>query len=132
MHSRLVAKITELEAKNFELEPRCDVEIASLFWQANLPALQIKGQFMSRIKGQFMSQITGQFISQTKGQFMSQIKDNSCLQREAGFVINGKILEKIGECWNDVNVNQYIMSLNQPQNRVTIYRRSLQERSRGE
>ncbi|GBC45247.2 hypothetical protein GLOIN_2v1733770 [Rhizophagus irregularis DAOM 181602=DAOM 197198] len=91
----------------------------SLFWQANLPALQIKGQFMSQIKGLFMSQ--------TKGQFISQTKDNSCLQREASFVI---ILEKIGECWNDVNVNQYIVSLNQPQNRVTIYRRSLQERSR--
>ncbi|PKY49195.1 hypothetical protein RhiirA4_465063 [Rhizophagus irregularis] len=143
MHSRLVAKITELEAENFKLEPRRDDVMLRL--RANLPALQIKGQFMSRIKGQFMSQIKGQFmsrikgqfmsqtkgqfISQTKGQFMSQIKDNSCLQREAGFVI---ILEKIGECWNDVNVNQYIVSLNQPQNRVTIYRRSLQERSRGE
>ncbi|PKC60205.1 hypothetical protein RhiirA1_399371 [Rhizophagus irregularis] len=52
----------------------------SLFWQANLPALQIKGQFMSQIKGLFMSQ--------TKGQFISQTKDNSCLQREASFVID--------------------------------------------
>lgn len=51
----------------------------SLFWQANLPALQIKGQFMSQIKGLFMSQ--------TKGQFISQTKDNSCLQREASFVM---------------------------------------------
>lgn len=28
MHSRLVAKITKLEAEIFELEPRRDVEIA--------------------------------------------------------------------------------------------------------
>lgn len=39
-----------------------------------------------------------------------------------------RILEKVNECWNDVNVIQNNSSLNQPQNRVTIYRR----RSRGE
>jgi hypothetical protein len=40
-----------------------------------------------------------------------------------------RILEKIGECWD---ANQYNVNLNQPQNRVTIYRRSLQERFRSE
>ena len=39
------------------------------------------------------------------------------------------IFEKIGECWN---ANQYNVNLNQPQNRVTIYKRSLQERPRSE
>ncbi|CAG8505435.1 3432_t:CDS:2 [Funneliformis caledonium] len=40
-----------------------------------------------------------------------------------------KIFEKIGECWN---ANQYNVNLNQSQNRVTIYKRSLQERPRSE
>ena len=43
-----------------------------------------------------------------------------------------KILEKIGECWNDVNVNPNGTSGIQSSDKVTLYKLSMQEKSRGE
>ncbi|RGB26524.1 hypothetical protein C1646_770339 [Rhizophagus diaphanus] len=43
-----------------------------------------------------------------------------------------KILEKIGQCWNDVNVNPDGASHIQPNDKVTFYKLSIQEKPRSE